>query len=470
MADDYTYGDYYETNPVYESGFTPFSGTTYTQDPESDAQYILESGGNPEAYGLVQLESGGWDIADPDLYYIRQSGLNPADYGYTTSGGTSWVDPMEDFYNPSTGSYEITEANMNKVTPELLNSMGFTIQDLKTGGFGAKDLAWIGYSQDQLKDWYTPDELTGAFEATQAGVNQSYLAGKTDANGRLTSPVTIGGFSFPAGTAVSDITSKLPQSQGGTASEQASLLDRALNFGGKLTPAAIKKLANGENLTAEDIAGLNMMGSGAANAVSAYLKNQRQDEAAKTAIGYQQPFFEAGKNALTKYQEIVAKNQTPTAPTFEKFSYDPNNYFNSPVYQALLKSGLDATNAAAGAKGLTGSGNVLTELQKTGMGVGAQYMGQDYNMALGQHQANVGQQQQTFQNQNVAYANALAPYATLMGTGQEAGTRAGLFAVGQGDKAAGNIQQGVGGVSQFLSGTLGGGSADTNQNSLFKIS
>jgi uncharacterized protein YdaT len=90
----------------------------------------------------------------------------------------------------------------------------------------------------------------------------------------------------------------------------------------------------------------------------------------------------------------VGLNLDETAPNFQlnagtsEFNYDPNSYFNSPVYKALMKSAQQAEQAAAAGKGYVGSGNQLAELQNLGMQVGAQYMAQDYSQALQQNQAN----------------------------------------------------------------------------------
>lgn len=239
----------------------------------------------------------------------------------------------------------------------------------------------------------------------------------------------------------------------------------------------------GAGTTGSALGSLLTAGGGTA---AALIASQQQAEAQRQALAAQQqqfaktqanlqPWLTAGANALQAMQgdqfgSVPTLNlpNTPTlpgAPILQGFSYDPNQYFDSPVYQALLKSGMDAQQANAAARGMTGSGNQMAELQKLGMGIGAQYMGQDYNQALGQYNTGIQAQTQNYQNQinqlmnqynldanqatqlynaaNQGQTTAFNRLASMAGVGQTAGTNLGQLGAASAN-AQGNALVGIG--------------------------
>lgn len=65
---------------------------------------------------------------------------------------------------------------------------------------------------------------------------------------------------------------------------------------------------------------------------------------------------------------------------YKNFLSDPSAMQNNPLYKAMMDQGLQATERAQLAGGMQGSGNIMAELQKTGMGIAGQYLPTMANM------------------------------------------------------------------------------------------
>lgn len=85
------------------------------------------------------------------------------------------------------------------------------------------------------------------------------------------------------------------------------------------------------------------------------------------AIGYQEPYIGAGKEALTAYLDSLGIGQGAKG---EQGVY--NKFTTSPGYQFALKQGIQAVQAQNAARGLGGSGAEQAELQRLGQGMAEQ--------------------------------------------------------------------------------------------------
>ncbi len=65
---------------------------------------------------------------------------------------------------------------------------------------------------------------------------------------------------------------------------------------------------------------------------------------------------------------------------YKNFLQDPSSATSNPMYKSMMDQGLQATERGMLAKGFQGSGNMATELQKTGMGMAGQYLPQMASM------------------------------------------------------------------------------------------
>lgn len=115
-----------------------------------------------------------------------------------------------------------------------------------------------------------------------------------------------------------------------------------------------------------------------------------------------QPYTTAGTNALGTLQGMAAQ-PTPS------FSYNPNDYYNSPVYQNLQRAGNESVAAQSSANGMYGSGNMANALMERAQQIGAQYMPLDQQM-----------QQQNYMNELGAQAIDYSRQAGLASTGLNA--------------------------------------------------
>jgi len=125
----------------------------------------------------------------------------------------------------------------------------------------------------------------------------------------------------------------------------------------------------------------------------------------------QQPWHQAGTNALTKMQSL------------EPFKYDPNTMFNDPGYAFRMSEGMNALNRSMASKGLGVSGANIKGALKYGQNLGSQEFGNAYSRALDEY--------------NTRY-NRLA---SLAGVGQTAAGNIGSAASGYGANV-GNLAMG----------------------------
>lgn len=128
-------------------------------------------------------------------------------------------------------------------------------------------------------------------------------------------------------------------------------------------------------------------------------------------VELQQPWQQAGTNALTKMQSL------------EPFKYDPNTMFNDPGYAFRMSEGMNALNRSMASKGLGVSGANIKGALKYGQNLGSQEFGNAYSRALDEY--------------NTRY-NRLA---SLAGVGQTAAGNIGSAASGYGANV-GNLAMG----------------------------
>ena len=93
-------------------------------------------------------------------------------------------------------------------------------------------------------------------------------------------------------------------------------------------------------------------------------------QALTRALGYQQPFMQAGKGALGTYLGTLGLGtQTQQQEAARRFQ-------ESPGYQYQLQQGTQAAERAAAARGMMGSGAEQRALQRVGQGLASQQYGQ----------------------------------------------------------------------------------------------
>jgi outer membrane murein-binding lipoprotein Lpp len=184
------------------------------------------------------------------------------------------------------------------------------------------------------------------------------------------------------------------------------------------------------------IAGAAVVGAGAsiiggrsqAKAVKDASKAQTkaQKQALEAQMELARPYVEAGKNAMTQYQNL--------AP-YQSFSMD--QFQADPGYQFRMSEGLKALERSASARGLLQSGGTLKDITRFGQDAASQ------------------EYQNAFQRYLTERETRMDPYRYLTGIGQAAA--AGQAAnVGEGMTALGNIQSaGIMGQSNAFTNTLG---------------
>ena len=162
----------------------------------------------------------------------------------------------------------------------------------------------------------------------------------------------------------------------------------------------------------------------AKDAAKAQTRAQKQALAAQTELT--RPYVEAGKNAMTQYQNL-APYQSFGMPQFEA----------DPGYQFRMSEGLKALERSASARGLLQSGGTLKDITRFGQDAASQ------------------EYQNAFQRYLTEREARMEPYRYLTGIGQAAA--AGQAAnVGEGMTALGNIQSaGIMGQSNAFTNTLG---------------
>jgi hypothetical protein len=184
------------------------------------------------------------------------------------------------------------------------------------------------------------------------------------------------------------------------------------------------------------IAGAAVVGAGAsiiggrsqAKAVKDASKAQTkaQKQALEAQMELARPYVEAGKNAMTQYQNL--------AP-YQSFSMD--QFQADPGYQFRMSEGLKALERSASARGLLQSGGTLKDITRFGQDAASQ------------------EYQNAFQRYLTEREARMDPYRYLTGVGQAAA--AGQAAnVGEGMTALGNIQSaGIMGQANAFTNTLG---------------
>jgi len=97
-------------------------------------------------------------------------------------------------------------------------------------------------------------------------------------------------------------------------------------------------------------------------------------------IELQQPWQQAGVNALTKMQG--GEFALP-----ESFKYDPNSMYQDPGYEFRMSEGMNALNRSMAAKGLGVSGSNVKGALRYGQNLGSQEFGAAYGRAMDEYNA-----------------------------------------------------------------------------------
>ena len=160
------------------------------------------------------------------------------------------------------------------------------------------------------------------------------------------------------------------------------------------------------------------------DAAKTQARAQKQALAAQTELT--RPYVEAGKNAMTQYQNL--------AP-YQSFGMD--QFQADPGYQFRMSEGLKALERSASARGLLQSGGTLKDITRFGQDAASQ------------------EYQNAFQRYLTEREARMEPYRYLTGVGQAAA--AGQAAnVGEGMTALGNIRSaGIMGQANAFTNTLG---------------
>lgn len=168
----------------------------------------------------------------------------------------------------------------------------------------------------------------------------------------------------------------------------------------------------------------NKQAKAAKDASKAQTRAQERALAAQTELA--RPYVEAGKNAMTQYQNL--------AP-YQSFGMD--QFQADPGYQFRMSEGLKALERSASARGLLQSGGTLKDITRFGQDAASQ------------------EYQNAFQRYLTEREARMDPYRYLTGVGQAAA--AGQAAnVGEGMTALGNIQSaGIMGQANAFTNTLG---------------
>lgn len=264
---------------------------------------------------------------------------------------------------------------------EILNNGG-TTQDFYDYGYSPMSYQDIASSGGTTQDFlsYGYDPATYGMDST----NYDY-----DPNQTNMLPVEGGGWITADGTYYN--------AQG----QQESLMDDAT---GALTAAgaAVKKFLG----SAAGATALRTLGGMA----TTYMANQAAQTGNQNAMSGITSANEAAQLQLQPYviggQQAYSNLQGMAAQPTPEFNYDPNNYYNSPVYQNLQRAGTDAVASQSAASGMYGSGNMANALMERSQQIGAQYMPIDQSI-----------QQQNYQNYLGAVGTDYSRQASLAGTG-----------------------------------------------------
>jgi hypothetical protein len=172
------------------------------------------------------------------------------------------------------------------------------------------------------------------------------------------------------------------------------------------------------------IIGGNKQAKASKDAAKAQTKAQKQALEAQMELA--RPYVEAGKNAMTQYQNL--------AP-YQSFGMD--QFQADPGYQFRMSEGLKALERSASARGLLQSGGTLKDITRFGQDAASQ------------------EYQNAFQRYLTEREARMDPYRYLTGVGQAAA--AGHAAnVGEGLTALGNIRSaGIMGQANAFTNTLG---------------
>jgi hypothetical protein len=216
------------------------------------------------------------------------------------------------------------------------------------------------------------------------------------------------------------------------------------------------------------IAGSSVLGAGAslfgasnaadAQREAAAASAAAQREAADKSIAAQREMFDIGRADLAPYRQggTTAQNQLmtllgiggdQTAPGYGRYAQDFTmpEFTGDPGYQFRLKSGMEALNRSAAARGMGQSGANIKGALEYGQNFGSNEYNNAYNRALGTYQIN--------------RANQLDPLFKLYGGGQAAaaGSAAQAGALGQ------NLGQTYTGLGQGLGqAAVAGGNAQAS--------
>ena len=160
-----------------------------------------------------------------------------------------------------------------------------------------------------------------------------------------------------------------------------------------------------------------------------------QERMYEEGVARQQPYYEAGTNALAKMRDQYGN--MPAAFTGQV------DLGQDPGYAFRLKEGQQALDRQAAARGGLISGGALKAAQRYGQEMGSQEYGNAYNRALTSYNANVNREA-TGYNRLAAMSGIGQTAANTIGTaGQNMATNVGNAYMGQGVNQGNALMAGV---------------------------
>ena len=244
-----------------------------------------------------------------------------------------------------------------------------------------------------------------------------------------------------------------------------------------IVPAAISLFTSNEQSNAAQEAAST---AGASSDRAAQLQRETareqlalQQRMYEEGVQRQQPYYQAGTNALARMQQQY--NKMPAAFKYNTMPAQFTGKVNlgeDPGYAFRLKEGQQALDRQAAARGGLISGGALKAATRYGQEMGSQEYGNAYNRALTRYNADVNREATGYNRALTSYnadvnreATGYNRLAAMSGTGQTAANTIGAagqnYATGAGNIAgtmAGNVgniytQQGVNQGNALIAGT-----------------
>lgn len=184
-------------------------------------------------------------------------------------------------------------------------------------------------------------------------------------------------------------------------------------------------------------------------------EQRRQFDLTRTDL---QPFVDAGTDALGDFRSGI--DQSPTAPTLNEFSFDPNSVLDNPNFQFLRDQGNIAADRVAGKNRNLGSGNRLLAAQEYGQGLSTNFLNSEFDQ---QRTINTDNNNRLLQQHSLglqSFNDRLNRLGGLIDVGRGTGSTLGQIGANSASNI-GQLQQDIGNAQ--ASGVLG---ASQGRNSL----